>query len=135
MVYEKNNCPDCNKPMGQRRYKMHVTGICINRECASFKKKRDWTLSLADFLDLKPYSNKEFLALPDNTPVWIEYRPSQGRFSCIADILVRQFDLQAWFLREEPLTLDSYGIDWRVWPTFKTFRPDEYELEYHPWRK
>lgn len=133
MNHSKNTCPSCGDPLGSTRYSVRASGICINRSCGQFKQRREWKLNLMEFLDLAPYTKQQFLSLPNDTPIWLEYRWSLPGFCCESDILLFQHNGCAEFSMNEDLPIDTYGKQWRAWPTFKTFRPDQFDLEHHPW--
>ena len=129
----KTHCPECGEPLGRFCFSILVKGTCFNRRCSSFKKQHSWQQDLCKFLDLAPYTKKQFLELPNDTPVWIEYRWDKPAICCASDIYLGSHFGNASFAIADQLPIIKYGKDWRAWPTYKTFRPDQYDLEHHPW--
>lgn len=129
----KSYCPECGDPLGNLRFSIHASGFCINRTCNQFKQRREWKQNLCQFLDLIPYSKEQFLELPEDTPIWIEYRSDTLPLIAASDIYLCCIYGNANFAIANQLPLDTYGKQWRAWPTFKTFRPDQFDLEHHPW--
>lgn len=130
----KKLCHACGSPLATVRYSIQASGICTNRNCLEFKQRKEWKHTLMEFLDLSPYTKKQFLELPDDTPIWLEYRWNLPGICCASDILICQVHGVAEFAMSEDLHIDTYGKLWRAWPTYKSFRPDQYDLEQHPWK-
>lgn len=128
----KGYCPECGKPLGLIRFTVQTSGMCANRQCHHFKRKKIWNQNLCEFLDLVPYTKQQFLELPEDSPVWIEYYSINPPVTA-SDIFFGLIYDNANFAISEQLPIDTYGKDWRCWPTFKSFRPDQFDSELHPW--
>lgn len=134
MKRDRYLCPVCKLPLGGHRYTLVDDSYCINKKCSEFRHPIKRSHRLIDFLDLQPYSLKQFLDLPEDTPIWLEYYWNlHPAICCASDILISRHDGVAEFAISEDLHLETYGKLWRAWPTFKSFRPDQYDLELHPW--
>lgn len=129
----KRCCPECGEPLRKLHSTLHTSGQCGNRECGKFGLWQTRTENLFEFLDLSPYTKPQFLDLPNDTPIWIEYRSNMTKVCCVVDILLGVYDGIATFALSDALPVSLYNKKWRAWPTYKTARPDQLEIEDYPW--
>lgn len=130
-------CPDCKHKLVDLEYALTVTGKCshcretVNKYSKAARKTHN--IKIADYLAIMPISKEDLLFLPTGTPVWIEtYTGTEAVVTC-ADVITGIAGGNFLFLSELALPANEYNVAWRLWPTFKTFRPSELDAANYQW--
>lgn len=135
----RSRCKTCGSKLYDVEYKLTLSGKCpcCKDTLGKYKKSKLQVneVKIAEYLAIVPITLEELMDMPTGTPVWIQTNTGTEAVITFADVITAFVNGNIEFLSELSLPVSDYNVTWRLWPTFKTFRPTDIDADGYKWLK